>query len=242
LSGCSTLGTSQPTEKKADALAIRAVDDLELRQSRIFSRLDELEMELKAQKEKVQLLEQGLLTGLAPEGLKHPIKHSKPSKIEHEEAALPPVEFDQSLSADGEDEDHEASKLTSAQQAVRERFAKAKELYDSGSYGLAISEFANVTASEVADSTTVEARFWLGKSFLALKEYSSAQKELQSFMAKHPANQLFPRAKLEHARALIGLNLREKAGRELRQIAADYSEQEVGELASAELKSLNRTL
>ena len=44
-------------------------EQIELKQAKIWERMEELEDELRIQREKIKLLEQGLLTGIAPEKL-----------------------------------------------------------------------------------------------------------------------------------------------------------------------------
>ena len=64
-----------------------SIENMELKQARIWSRLDELEGVLLRQKEKIRILEKGLLLGISPEK----VQESKPVKEHPNQQMLRPT-------------------------------------------------------------------------------------------------------------------------------------------------------
>lgn len=223
-----------------------AVTDVELKQARMWNRIDELEDDLKAQRERIKLLEQGLLTGIPPEELKQqPVKKPKKLAVKHvenkgthdEEAMKPVLDLPDKVTADSN-----AETTASEPDSYRVRIQVAKDYYQASRFGMAVAELAQITKDFGAKAGDGEARYWLGRSYLGLKEYATAKSELEGFIAAHDQSEFVPNARLELGRCLVGLNLRDRARNEFAKIAKEYEGKDPGDIAAAELRSLKGTL
>lgn len=282
VSSCSSLAfwrsseSVKPSEETTDATGrpksssiSSSVNDVELKQARIWNRLDDLEDEVKVQRERIKLLEQGLLTGIAPEELKREAS-TRPKKVsikERAEGREPNLDKPRSgkaklvkHEASSPESDSDGPSLTpildlpdqaadSAEEtpanspdSYRVRIQVAKDYYQASRFGMAVAELAQITRAFGPGAGDGEAKYWLGRSYLGLKEFGTAKSELEGFIAKYPQNELVPNARLELGRCLIGLNLRDRARKEFAKIAKDYEGQDPGDIASAELRNLKGNL
>ena len=251
---------SKRKHPKKDFASTSAVSDVELKQARMWNRMDELEDDLKTQRERIKLLEQGLLTGIAPEELKRqpapkqkkisvkehgldtPVVEAaprkRPAKLTDEEAAMKPVlDLPDQVTAESG-----AESTASSPDGYKVRLQMAKDYYQASRFGMAVAELAQISREFGADIGDGEARYWLGRSYLGLKEYGTAKSELEGFIAAHPQSEYVPNARLELGRCLIGLNLRDRARNEFAKIAKEYEGQDPGDIAAAELRSLKGAL
>lgn len=246
-----------------------SVNDVELKQARIWNRLDDLEDEVKVQRERIKLLEQGLLTGIAPEELKRePTLRSKKVSIKERledrdsdiekagsgraKLAKHAVSTSGSISdtpsltpiLDLPDQVADKSEDTPANSpdSYRVRIQVAKDYYQASRFGMAVAELAQITRTFGPGAGDGEAKYWLGRSYLGLKEFGTSKSELEGFIAKYPQSEFVPNARLELGRSLVGLNLRDRARKEFAKIAKDYEGQDPGDIASAELRNLKGNL
>ena len=230
-------------------------DEITLKQARIMARMDEIENELKRQREKVRLLEQGLLTGIVPDDLKaggSGKKHPKGSgHLSHKKIT------EDLFSADSTTEDLSAPNLegvdvntdktsgpaeTGASSALSTKMQIAKEHYQSSRFGLAIAELAGISRDFGDKAADGAVRLWLGKSYLGMKEYGTAREEFESYIKGWPKGEGVAAARIDLARVYVGLGLKERARGELRRVIKDFEGQEVSEIASHELKNLQGNL
>jgi len=229
-------------------------DEVSLKQARLMARMDEIESELKRQREKVRLLEQGLLTGIAPDDLKSGggRKNLKSGRRTNQK---PPVEDLFAAEASSEDlaspnlegvdvgsDKRAGSSETGASSALNSRMQIAKEHYQASRFGLAIAELAGISrefGDKVADGAV---RLWLGKSYLGLKEYGTARGELEAYIKGWPTGEGVGSARIDLARVYVGLGLKERARGELRRVIKDFDGQDASEMASQELSNLQGSL
>jgi TolA-binding protein len=118
----------------------------------------------------------------------------------------------------------------------------AKDLYQASRFGLAIAELAQISKKFGPKVGDGEVKYYLGRSYLGMKEYLNARTELEAFIKDFPGNSNVGMAKLDLAKAYTGLNLRERARKELAGVAKDYEGREEGDIAANELKSLRGAL
>ena len=230
-------------------------DEISLKQARLMARMDEIENELKRQREKVRLLEQGLLTGIVPDDLKTGGGNKKNQKSGNHAAGKLPVEdlFALESSSDGftgpnldgvdvnPDKKNRSSDTGSAS-VLTTRMQIAKEHYQASRFGLAIAELAGMSREFGDKAGDGAVRLWLGKSYLGLKEYATARGEFEAYLKGWPSGEGVSSARLELARVYVGLGLKERARVELRRVIKDFDGQEVSEMASQELKNLQGNL
>ena len=231
-------------------------DDFSLKYSRLLSRLDELEGELQRQREKIKLLEQGLLTGIAPDELKTQKQASRNHGHGAELAKKLPVREDLSkpMGSNGDSplvkpkledlsiSDREMSDESRGDSLVMAKIQIAKEHYQAGRFGLAIADLVGLSR-EYGDKVQEGAlKVWLGKSYLGLKEFQTARGEFESYIKGWPSGEYVASSRLDLARAYVGLGLRERARSELGRVLKDFDGDEYAEMAAAELKRIQGSL
>jgi TolA-binding protein len=235
-------------QKAKDALKVS--DEVFLQQARLMSRMGEIEDELKRQREKIRLLEQGLLTGIAPDGLKKS-SHDHGQKLKTEKSAhLDDVEG-QVLSAPIIDElnlkvaeSHSADSNTDDSNSdvnhsrLNDKFRLVQDLYQASRFGVAISELAAISRQFGENAGEGKLRVWLGKSYARLREFSTARVELEAYLKGWPSGSDVADVRLELAKVYAGLGLKERARGELRQVMKDFPGQESSDIASAEFSKM----
>jgi len=208
-----------------------STEEMELKIAKLWSKVSELEEQVFRQRERVVVLEKGLMLGLVPEELKNPPAPAAPKPPKAEPKAQAPVS------------EVKASPLTKEElERYRDQMSKAHELFRSGRYGVAIKAFSVIDeefGSKLEDGIQ---RYWIARSWTSLKEYSIAHQQLVEFMRDYPASAFIPRARLEMARIEIKQGLRETAIDTLRKIIDQYPYEDAAEMAKMELQRLDTTL
>lgn len=206
-------------------------EEIELKIAKLWSRVSQLEEQIFRQREKVRVLEKGLMLGLVPEEMKEedPYAHTPllsepppPEPKKREQPASP-------LSAE-EAKEYQAG------------LGKAHDLYRAGRYGVAIKAFTDVDEKFGEKMPDGVSKYWIAKCWVHLKEYSIAHQILVDFTKLYSGSAFLPRAKLEMARIQIHQGLRETAIENFRTIIEEYPYEDAAEMAKMELQRLENTL
>lgn len=250
----------EQTKLVSEVQASQIAEQISLAQARTVERMAEIEAELRRQRETIKLLEQGLLTGIAPDDLKKSSEkksenraHQAPSAAtevdENIDVALgvttssplgePVLDADLLVSANNsEDSD---VKLTNAGR-FESSLAKAKSKYQASDFSGALADFADLSRRHGENIQDGVLRFWLGKCYMGLKEFATAREEFEAYLARAPKSSQVAEARLELARVLIRLGLKERAQNELKKVITEFDGQESAEVAAHELGSLQGAL
>jgi TolA-binding protein len=235
-------------------------DQLGLSQARISERMAEIESELKRQKETIKLLERGLLTGIPPSELKASGATGKKDsgaataeEIEEVDDLLatsdsntlksslkspvldPELLAQSSFSPDGKDE-------KPSEQALKAAMAKAQKQFQSGDFQRALAYFSEVSRTYGEQASSVSVRFWLGKCHSGLKDHANAKGEYEAYLSSSPMGSHAADARVELARTLSKMGLKERARSELKKVIKDFEGQEPAEIAAHELDTLQGAL
>lgn len=235
-------------------------DQLGLSQARISERMSEIEAELKRQKETIKLLERGLLTGIPPSELKAS-GHAEQKDVDALAAekgkelddlletsdsnslksALTSPVLDQELLAQtgfyrqGDDEKQN-------DQALKVAMAKAQKKFQSGDFQQALDGFSEVSKTYGDQASGLAVRFWLGKCYSGLKDHATAKSEYEAYLSSSPMGSHAADARVELARTLSKMGLKERARSELKKVIKDFEGQEPAEIAAHELDTLQGAL
>jgi TolA-binding protein len=235
-------------------------DQLGLSQARISERMAEIESELKRQKETIKLLERGLLTGIPPSELKASDAAEKKDtgattaeEIEDVDDLLansdsnalkssltspvldPELLAQTSFSRDGNDE-------KPSEQALKAAMAKAQKQFQGGDFRRALAYFSEVSRTYGEQASGVAVRFWLGKCYSGLKDHANAKGEYEAYLSSSPMGSHAADARVELARTLSKMGLKERARSELKKVIKDFEGQEPAEIAAHELDTLQGAL
>lgn len=225
-------------------------DDISLQQARILSRMSEIEGELKRQREKIRLLEQGLLTGIAPDDLRKS-KSEKAFKgqshvglsMDHsEESALGSPNLEDVAVVDSSAKNNQSVDVSvvseQKQKSLEEKLRLVRDLYQASRFGVAISELASISREFGENTSDGQVRLWLGKCYARLKEFTTARVEIEAYLKGWPSGSSVAEARLELAKVYSSLGLKERARGELRRVMKDFAGQEPSEIASAEFNKM----
>ena len=227
-------------------------DEVGLVQARLVSRMQEIESELKNQREKIRLLEQGLRTGIAPEDLKDknsgraskvtPIEDLLLSEQKSKSDILQKPKLDDADLSKGKSGAPGNKVSDAGDGVVQERMAKAKEKYQSGKFVQAASDFSSINREFGDDVAQGAVRYWLGKSYMGAKEFAAAKIEYDAYIKGWPSAENIGMARIDLAKCLKSLGLKERARAELQRVLKDFDGQEVAEIAVYELQTLQGAL
>ena len=231
-------------------------DQLGLSQARITERMAEIESELKSQREKIKLLERGLLTGIPPSDLKDAESREAEARSKAKNESLEELAADErdllksELTAPVLDPElvaqtnfsREASDGKSDHQTFDSAIAKAQKEFQSGDFQRSLNNFAEISRTYGEKSSGGVVRFWLGKCYSGLKDHASAKGEFEAYLAMSPMGPNAADARLELARTLSKMGLKERARGEFKKVMKDFEGQEPAELAAFELSALQGAL
>jgi len=235
-------------------------DQLGLSQARISERMAEIESELKRQKETIKLLERGLLTGIPPSELK---ASDAAEKKDTGVATAEEIENVDDLLANS-DSNALKSSLTSpaldpellaqtsfsrdendekpSEQALKAAMARAQKQFQGGDFRRALANFSEVSRVYGEQASGVAVRFWLGKCYSGLKDHANAKGEYEAYLSSSPMGSHAADARVELARTLSKMGLKERARAELKKVIKDFEGQEPAEIAAHELDALQGAL
>ena len=224
-----------------------ADEGMELRQARIRARLDELEDMILHQKEKIRLLEQGLMLGINPAGSQ---EAALPEKAASNHRLLRPglpllKELKGGKAVQGETEkegrrqQEEERQLRSVYKA---RLVAAKELFRTGKYGKAYLEFSKMSKEFDSSIHQHEPEHWIGRCWFQLREYEQARQYLKRHRKKARAGLYMAATRYWQARTEMELGMKETALKLLKELIREHPLDGAAEAARQLLNQMSREL
>jgi TolA-binding protein len=214
-------------------------DEQELKVAKLWSRVDELEEEVFRQKERMRLLEKGLLTGIAPDGLS---ASNTPKNKKESDAPQMLVEEGPSAELSAQKPENPNEMNLDEQEQYTKQLEAARGLYTSARFGKAIAAYEKILTTFAGKVDGGFIKYWIGCSWRQLKEYTTAEEILNEVIEKHPASPWIPRAHYELAKVYIDANNLSSAREKLKFIKNKYQYEDVSELATKELEELPNKL
>lgn len=243
---------ASPDASKKDTGSKKSVknmtmEDMELKQAKLWARVDALEEQASRQRERMRVIEKGLMLGLIPEELKDDAKPK--SKAVH-------ANHDVSAKAHSSSKDKSKAEKSPAPVAVaaaaeksgevspafEERMAAAQDFFRAGRYGRAIAEYSSIGKEFKQLDRNGSHQFWIALSWLNLKEMNAAQQNFESFLTEYPGSPWAVRAHFYLARVETQMGMREKSLQRLRRIISEFPNEDVAEMAKMEISNMGKTL
>ena len=221
------------------------IENIELKQARMWARIDELEGMILKQREKIKILEKGLLLGVTPKPMQEPKKISKhpnqkflqTSKARESLGNTTPKNNFIKQSPISNDLD-----LKHVENVYGTRLQSARVLFKEGRFGKAYLDFAKLDREFDVNVTKGETKYWIGRCWYKLKELQQAKQYFTSFIRSFPISPWVPSAKYYLAKVELDSGLRELAIRQLKNLIREYPYEGSSEAAKQMLKNLNQTL
>lgn len=214
--------------------------ELELKLAKLWAKVDELEQQLVDQRQKVRILEKGLMLGIIPEELKNDAEVALRNQAEQRSD---PVLIEKANHSQQKEDLPPASnnlqeKVASATQPNRDEILRdAQGAFEQGRYGRAIALYSQLQG-EPGNSQD----YWIALSWFRLKEYESAHKHFTDFIHANPESPWIARAKYHLARVEYELGYRERAVSQMREVINSYPNEDAAQMARSSIQSWERSL
>ena len=247
-------------EMSPDHVKPGTIPELELKYAKLWTKVDDLDRLIRKQRQRIRVLEKGLLLGIIPEELKgdgevdedeamNSPSEGSVSQSRHEKSGVAPIADTSSEPALGEAQEQKPTQEVSAKTDqgnssadYQQKMSQAHESFRAGRYGRAIVEFAAI-GKEFGDSADGGAwKFWTARCWAAMKEYQTARQHFGEFLSAHPSSPWALRANVEMARVENALGLKETAMQRLRSVIQQQPFAESAEMAKMELKNMQQAL
>ncbi len=216
--------------------------------ARLNVRIEQLEAQVKRQREDFHILRKGLMTGLVPSEWRDDLpKYSKGMEKEVEGENLSRSYKNDSLAVmlgSGEGAgDRGFSGLTEAERRDYEKkLAEANHFFRSGNYGKAIAAYERI-GEEYSDRITKGSHLlWIGAGWFRLKDYQLARKSLSKLVAQYKTSPWTPEAEFLIAEVDFNEGFVERSVDGFKEIIRKYPQENVAERAKEELKRLEDRL
>lgn len=216
-----------------------AASDMELRLAKLWARVDDLENQQIRQKERMKLLEKGLMLGIVPEELKNdrPSKRAHEKKPEHEDDE-PPASLEATAPPPLPATTEKNRDLAEYQRRLR----AAQEKFNGASYGQAIVQYSEI--GEVFDDSLTEGshNYWIGLSWFYLKEMQLAEQSFKKLVDQFNHNSWVPYARFYLAKVDLNRGLSGRARDQFKLLIDEYPNQDLGEMARMEIDRMREKL
>ncbi|MFK7826129.1 MAG: tol-pal system YbgF family protein [Oligoflexales bacterium] len=219
------------------------IENIELKQARMWARIDELEGMLLKQREKVKILEKGLLLGVSPKPIKEEQKissHPNQRFLQPKNVRGPKKNLNNEfLTADPNKQDID---IKHVKNIYSSRLQSARVLFKEGRFGKAYLDFAKLDREFDSNIGNGETKYWIGRCWYKLKELQQAKQYFSNFINSFPISPWIPSAKYFLAKVELDSGLRELGIKQLRNLIKEHPYEGSSEAAKQMLKNLNQTL
>ncbi len=242
---------SQPRSqvRQPDAMT---TEELELKMAKMWARVDQLELRVMQQEERLSLLQQGLTLGLVPEKLKRFQNNQKALQQPADETIETPESPTSSINL--EDDLAELAPVAEppvAQRQTKSRYSDsdfrrlirdAQGLFNQGKYGQAIAAYQQIHKDFPDRTEHGQHLFWIGLSWYYLKEDKFAVENLRQLTEQFPSSPWLGKARFYLAKIDLRQGYRQKALSQFKQLIEDFQGKDIEEMARFEVQQLEETL
>jgi len=117
-------------------------------------------------------------------------------------------------------------------------YAQTLELYENEKYEEAIAGFKNFVKKYPKSDLADDAQFWIGESYMALKQYEQAILAFQIVKKKYPKGNKVPNAILRQALAFYEIKDKTSARLLLKRLIKKYPKSSEAKIAKAKLRTM----
>ena len=225
-------------------------EDVQLKLAKLWGRIDELEIKIQRQEEKIRILEKGLMLGVIPEELLR-------GKLNLESEKKPPMDWNDSSAGTDKKvsfqkmDDAKSSSSVSKMKTASGKYdnleysdlvKRAQDYFGSGKYGQAITVYQKIESKYPKENSEGQSSYWIGLSWFYLKEYDLSEKSFSRLMDVSPDGPWIPRASFYMAKILVKRGLHEQAVRHFRKLIAAYPNSDTSEMARHEIEMIKERL
>ena len=194
---------------------------LQLKQAKVWARIQEIEGSVLQQKEHIRIIEKSLQLGGALTS-----KSATPTTSPTDTKAP------QSVSSKNNPE---------AFAEYKQKLAKAKKLFENNQFSQSALDFSKIN-NDYPNESKGEAAYWAGRSAFKLKEYNNAQNYFIQTLDKTSDNNIRANALYYLARSEINLGLTDAGKLKLQNLIKDYPYESAADAAKLLLTQLETPL
>jgi TolA-binding protein len=228
---------AQPVPVPVSAPSAAPASDLELRIAKLWARVDDLENQQIRQKERMKLLEKGLMLGIIPDEL----KTDKPMKQDLKKPEPDPEETPASVQATTPPPSLASEKskdLAEYQRLLR----AAQDKFNAANYGQAIVQYGEIGEKFDDGLTEGSHNYWIGLSWFYLKEMQLAEQSFKKLIDQFNHNSWVPYARFYMAKIDMNRGLSGRARDQFKLLIDEYPNQDLGEMARMEIDRMREKL
>lgn len=226
----------------------------DLKLAKVWLRLDELEREVMRQKERIFLLEKGLMTGIPPEELMNEVSPKKNKKeVGHggDHAESDTHNISQDVAEDTSS--HHGGKVETKKESLSSNdpqveldyerdVKKAVNEFNSNKYGTASTLFEKIGSIYPIELTKSHHIYWIGLCWYNLKDYNLSSKTLKEFLTLKTKSEFVPKAKFYLAMSEGALGRKETKISNLNELIKDFPNDEIVDSARNEIGKMKDAL
>jgi len=210
-----------------------------LQKARMVARLNDLENQVSEHSQKIRVLEKAIKLGIIPEELKS--KHPKSSQLLSEYAGDDEI-FDD-LEVVNKDSTKNDAKSTELRRAgFRKDLAEANSLYSKAEYGKAFIAYQKMDQKYSDAEKNGEPLFWMGRCWLALKEYQTARQYFKDMIRANPSSSKVAQSKVFMAQSELKMGLNQEALTNLRDVIREFPDGNASDEAKKMLSNMKDQL
>lgn len=215
--------------------------EMELKQAKIWARLDEIENELRMHRAHIAVLEKGMKLGVVPQELltgKYDIEKESPKTESKPKTAVSAARSNHPSAVPEEEKSGE----TPTAEGYKKLMTEAESYFRAGHYGKAIAVYEKVGRRFKEFDSQNSHRYWVALSWYKLKELEVAKDEFNAFIKSAGESPWLPRAHFYLARIDIDKGMLQSALRGFRDIVKTYPYDDTSEMAKMEIERIEQRL
>ena len=212
--------------------------EMELKQAKMWARMDEIQNELRMHRARIKVLEKGMKLGIVPDELlsgKYVAKPYKPSKITSD------LSKPKKKTAETKKK-MQQKKATRDRRGYKRVFTEGESYFRAGHYGKAIAAFEKVGRDYADHDPQNSHRFWVALSWYKLKDLQVAKDEFDGFIKTSADSPWLPRAKYYVAKIQFDMGLTQSSIKGFRDLIKSYPHDDTSEMAKMEIEKIERSL
>lgn len=232
------LFAQQDSSKKTHAKASPRADDVQYKMAKLWGRIDELEIKLKKQEERIQILEKGLMLGVIPEELlKDKLNMQTESRMPTEWANPDPKKIKEMVK-NKSNTPMPKNDVSVHVKPYKTLVRDAQEAFGRGQYGRAISMYQMIQNHYPIKNAEGQSDYWIGLSWYFLKEYDLSTASLERLEKISPDSPWVPSSRLYRTKILAHKGLLKQAVASYRRLIEMYPNSDSSEMAQREIQLL----
>lgn len=230
-------------EKDGDFVDGLTPKEMELKQAKMWARMDEIQNELRMHRARIKVLEKGMKLGIVPDELltgQYKIEQEPVRRIKKSSAKPKPSSKSQKVAMMNLREDK--MQKQGSEEDYRKLFTEGESHFRAGHYGKAIAAFERIGRDFKAFDKNNSHRFWVALSWYKLKDLQVSKDEFDSFIKGAAGSPWIPRAKYYSAKIQFELGMTKTALESFQNLVKTYPYDDTSEMAKMEIERIERSL